>query len=348
MAIRPLKSLLPTADGVVSSDLPILGRVLLVHLKSLEGQGSPVYQQIGGINREYFFAMMARRNVGSMPGHEPEYGTRQPEVTRAMREAWNWLEREGYLMRTPGQTAPDWFSLTRSGEELLSLSAQMDEADKLLSEAPQARRESAWWGRARDLIERWNPAKSAEAKAAEEMFFANLQSFDKGASERHRGENQMVSLLTQLKSNLLRGEARPVSSFSEKSHNFTLIAESRLAELRGLTSPQFDFKKLIRLCEELNIASREDCHFATAMLTRGLLDHVPPVFGKTAFSEVANNYGGRSFKEAMQPLDGVARKVADWHLHGQIRKTETLPTAQQVSFSASLDMLLSEIVRVTQ
>jgi hypothetical protein len=76
------------------------------------------------------------------------------------------------------------------------------------------------------------------------------------------------------------------------------------------------------------------------MLTRGLLDHVPPVFGKTAFSEVANNYGRRSFKEAMQPLDGVARKVADWHLHGQIRRTETLPTAQQVSFAASLDMLL--------
>lgn len=127
-----------------------------------------------------------------------------------------------------------------------------------------------------------------------------------------------------------------------------LVADSRLAELRKLVSSNFDFTKLIRLCEELNITSREECHFATAMLTRGLLDHVPPLFGNTSFTEVANNYGGRSFKEMMQPLDGVARKGADWHLHGQIRKSEVLPTAQQVSFASSLDMLLSEIARITR
>jgi hypothetical protein len=50
-----------------------------------------------------------------------------------------------------------------------------------------------------------------------------------------------------------------------------LIAESRLDELRALVSPRFDFRKLIRLCEELNIASREDCLLAVGMLTRALL-----------------------------------------------------------------------------
>jgi hypothetical protein len=34
------------------------------------------------------------------------------------------------------------------------------------------------------------------------------------------------------------------------------------------------------MCEELNTVYREKCYFATAMLTRGVLDHVPPIFGK--------------------------------------------------------------------
>jgi hypothetical protein len=34
-----------------------------------------------------------------------------------------------------------------------------------------------------------------------------------------------------------------------------------------------------RLSEEINVVYGEGCFFATAMLTRGVLDHVPPVFG---------------------------------------------------------------------
>ena len=55
-----------------------------------------------------------------------------------------------------------------------------------------------------------------------------------------------------------------------------LISESRLAELRALKSPDFDFRKLIRLCEELNTAFQEGCYLNTAMGTRALLDQVPP------------------------------------------------------------------------
>ena len=91
-------------------------------------------------------------------------------------------------------------------------------------------------------------------------------------------------------------------------------------------------------------------YFATAMLTRGLLDHVPPLFGTNTFSQVANNYGGggRSFKDTMHHLENAARKVADAHLHMPIRRSETLPTAQQVHFASQLDVLLAEIVRITQ
>jgi hypothetical protein len=127
-----------------------------------------------------------------------------------------------------------------------------------------------------------------------------------------------------------------------------LIAGGRLAELRGLVSSDFDFKKLIRLCEELNTAYHEKCCFATAMLTRALLDHVPPIFAKKNFEEVASSYGGRSFKGTTQHLQNASRNVADGYLHQQIRKSETLPTPQQVNCGQQLDALLEEIIRMTR
>lgn len=129
-----------------------------------------------------------------------------------------------------------------------------------------------------------------------------------------------------------------------------IIAESRLVELRSLTSADFDFRKLVRLCEEINSAYGSQSYYATAMLVRGVLDHVPPVFGFKTFTEVANNYagGGKSFRQTMQHLENASRKVADAHLHTPMRKSETLPTPQQVNCSQQLDVLLSEIVRVSR
>ena len=128
-----------------------------------------------------------------------------------------------------------------------------------------------------------------------------------------------------------------------------LVAESRLVELRSIVSPDYDFQKLIRMTEEMNWAYAAQCYYASAMLFRALLDHVPPIFGLITFSEVANNYagGGRLFKESMQHLEGASRKIADGHLHGVIRKKENLPTAHQVNCAQLLDVLLSEIIRIS-
>lgn len=126
--------------------------------------------------------------------------------------------------------------------------------------------------------------------------------------------------------------------------NHAFIAEVRLKELRELTSPDFDLQKLIRICEELNTCYESGCLIATATLTRALLDHVPPIFGKPNFGEVASNVGGSEFKGAMQHLENVSRKVSDSILHQQIRKRETLPTTQAVLCSQQLDFFLSEIV----
>ena len=68
------------------------------------------------------------------------------------------------------------------------------------------------------------------------------------------------------------------------------------------------------------------------------------VFGKKYFSEVANSYGGKSFKDAMLHLENSSRKIADLYLHTQIRNKEILPEEQQMNFSQALDLLLSEVI----
>jgi pyrimidine deaminase RibD-like protein len=118
MPFRPLKSFYPTADELLQQDLPALGAVLLRHLKSYEGLNT-VYQH-AGLNRGYFRAVLENRNVGLGPlPKEPEYGIRQPEVTKRIMEAWSWLERQGLLIRNDGQTA-DWLIISSDGERWLN------------------------------------------------------------------------------------------------------------------------------------------------------------------------------------------------------------------------------------
>lgn len=126
------------------------------------------------------------------------------------------------------------------------------------------------------------------------------------------------------------------------------INEERIAQLKALNTDDYDFKKLIRICEEINITYNLDCFYAVGSLLRSLIDHIAPVLGQRNFSEVANNYKGTSsFKEAMQQLDKSMRKISDSFLHTSIRKSEVLPLANQVDFIAPIDFLLSEIIRVT-
>lgn len=75
------------------------------------------------------------------------------------------------------------------------------------------------------------------------------------------------------------------------------INYERIDQLKELKSLDFDFKKLIRICEEINIAHNLDCFYAVGNLLRSMLDHVAPILGHSTFKEVANNYAGsKSFK----------------------------------------------------
>ena len=134
---------------------------------------------------------------------------------------------------------------------------------------------------------------------------------------------------------------------NSKTHPY--VSEERIVELAEIDKPSFDTAKLIRLLRELNVAYNNDAHFATGILVRAVIDHVPPIFGFSTFPEVANNYKGtKSFKSAMQRLNDSLRNLADSYLHVRIRKVESLPTFNQVDFRAELDALLSEVSRVLQ
>lgn len=125
------------------------------------------------------------------------------------------------------------------------------------------------------------------------------------------------------------------------------IHHDRIKELREISSDRFDLCKLLKFCEELNNCYREKIYFAIIILTRALIDHIPPIFGFKTFKEVVSNYSGtKSFKENMDRLNSSSRKIADQHLHTLIRKSESIPTMNQVDFSNDIDVLLAEIYRI--
>jgi len=121
------------------------------------------------------------------------------------------------------------------------------------------------------------------------------------------------------------------------------VNKTRIEEIKKLKSNSFDFSKLIKLLQEINDNFSLKNYFAVSALCRGLVDHVPPIFGKMNFNEVANYYGGSSIKKNMKRLNEM-KTISDINLHGQIRSKEPLPNVNQINFGQELDLLLSEII----
>jgi hypothetical protein len=111
---------------------------------------------------------------------------------------------------------------------------------------------------------------------------------------------------------------------------------------------KYDLGKVVRFCEELNSSYFSGNYLASTLLIRALLNHIPPVFGHTAFNQVVSQ-SARSVKELLKPLEETSRDVADLHTHSGIRHKENLPTRNQVEpFKANLEVLLHEIIAKVQ
>lgn len=157
-----------------------------------------------------------------------------------------------------------------------------------------------------------------------------------------------INRIDSLREDIISGhfEAIYTNQNREKPVNTLYVSVERINEIEKI-SDALDYNKLVMLLKELNSAYENKLYFSVGFLIRAIIDHVPPVFGCKSFAEIANNYQGtKSFKEAMKGLNDQIRKVTDSYLHTQIREKEVLPVEQQIEARSSIDLLLSEIIRV--
>ena len=145
---------------------------------------------------------------------------------------------------------------------------------------------------------------------------------------------------------IARKKVTPKDTDDSNTKKSYYIESTMVLALSELKSEKYDLSKLIKMCKELNDNYSLNNYLACGMLIRAILDHVPPIFDKKTFTKVANNYGTKSFKDIVLPLEDSARKISDSYLHNPIRKKELLPNKTQVSFQPNMDVLLSEIVRI--
>lgn len=126
--------------------------------------------------------------------------------------------------------------------------------------------------------------------------------------------------------------------------NGAFLSTDVLLKLKAIERSTLDHSRLVRMCEELNDAYARSNHISAVLLLRAIINHVPPVFGATTFSEVVAQ-SGRSVKNILSRLNDDARPIADLHTHILMRGNEHLPTKNQIEpYKASFEVLIQEIM----
>lgn len=185
-------------------------------------------------------------------------------------------------------------------------------------------------------------------KKMEDYYRKRLKSSDVGDKEVRIG-GQYLWLDKQGQLQFLTNGTGMLGNFILRTDR-VFISPNRIKQIIEIQSTDFDFLKLLHLCKEINFNYLYENYYGVALLTRALIDHIPPIFSCKNFGEVANNYksdkNSQSFKKAMIHLDNSLRNIGDSLIHSQIRKSEVSPNEIQSDFRNDLDVLLSEIVRI--
>ena len=230
--------------------------------------------------------MLENHNVGLGPlPKETEYGSRQPEVTQAMLEGFNWLVREGHLIPNPQQPSGDWFTISRSGEKLLQQYAREEQWEKLGVDVvkhdllnggirfvggPLENREAAMeWMRRKE-----NKASKGTTNGA------TCRSFRKAASTSCALLNHLISTSgnssSRMEPHSLRSALPPLSS--RKMKTSTLRDANTRAILAGMCLLELE---IYRDPVSAPCRTHENC-----VLWGGRLGPSTPTSGKTTFQDL--------------------------------------------------------------
>lgn len=194
----------------------------------------------------------------------------------------------------------------------------------------------------KQIVTRDRRALFAGRKIPTHKYYGATASFITGAPEQL---NDFLFLIDKVIAQNKGGEQKPPS---QDSNLTSYIDKTTLLRLTKIQNENFDLSRLISLCKELDDNYSFGNYHSCAMLLRAILDHIPPIFGKSDFADVCSQYGGRSFKDIVRPLSETAKKIADDYLHSQISKKVLVVTKTQVSFQANLDSLLNEAASILE
>jgi hypothetical protein len=104
----------------------------------------------------------------------------------------------------------------------------------------------------------------------------------------------------------------------------------------------FEVTKLLGLTDEMNDNYCRRNTYASHMLLRAVLAHVPPIFGCKDFAEVVNNHSwGRTDKRSIKRLADF-RDQADDALHRQTSANPCVLDSDDMPTSVYIDRLFQE------
>ncbi|MDD4938326.1 MAG: hypothetical protein PHX34_04920 [Candidatus Shapirobacteria bacterium] len=106
----------------------------------------------------------------------------------------------------------------------------------------------------------------------------------------------------------------------------------------------FNYKKLLKLINELNKNYLSSNFFSSFALIRAITDHVPPLLGFNTFEELVNNYKGKKTDKDYLFKLLKDRPVSDDALHRPISKSEDLLDMASIPNKQFLNKLLQECI----
>jgi hypothetical protein len=142
----------------------------------------------------------------------------------------------------------------------------------------------------------------------------------------------------------LRQAIQNPTYIDDVANNAAFLNTDVLIKRKAIKGARLDTTKLVKMCEELNDAYGRGNYISSVLLLRAIINHVPPVFGASTFSE-AVAHQGRSVKAILTRLNEDARPIADLHTHFLMRATEQLPTKNQIEpYKAGFEVLIQEVI----